>query len=64
MIDDEILEKALSELGIEVEHLLGFLHCLLGSRVRGVSFLPEEFGSPQKEPGSHFPADHIGPLID
>ena len=29
-----------------------------------VPLLPQEFHGPQEEPGAHFPAHYIGPLID
>ncbi len=54
----------LGKVGVHVEHLVGLFHCFLGCGVDGVSFLPEKLGGAKEESGSHFPANHVGPLID
>src|SRR5688572_18163078 len=56
----EILGKGL----VDREHLQRFLFGFFIGRMRGVTFLPEELGGAQKKTRSHFPAHHIGPLVD
>ena len=54
----------LGEVGIHVEHPVGFLQRLGFGGVGGVAFLPEELGGAQEQPGAQFPADDVGPLVD
>ena len=37
---------------------------LVAGFVGGVTFLPEEFGGAQKQPGTHLPTHHVRPLVD
>ena len=52
-----------NEIGIYVNHLVGFFHCLLLGCVCGMTFLPQEFGSTQEQTGTHFPTNYICPLV-
>ena len=57
-------EMIAHELFVNVEHLLGFRARFGFGFVDGVALLPEELGRAQKNARPHFPADHVGPLID
>src|SRR5205807_3719323 len=57
-------EMIAHELFVNTEHLLGFRARLGLGLVHGVTLLPEEFGSAEKNARAHLPADNIGPLID
>ena len=52
------------EFFINPEHFVrlghGFLHRFVGC----VSLLPKKFGRAEEKAGTHFPSDHIGPLVD
>ena len=62
--DDGHRHPVLCEISVNLEHFHGFHHGLFGSGVRGVSFLPQEFRGAQEQTRAHFPAHHVGPLID
>ena len=50
--------------GINVEHHPGSLLRLFPGGMCRVAFLPQEFARSQKYSRTHFPPDHIGPLVD
>ena len=56
--------KVFREIGIHIKHLTGLRYRLLRTRVNGVPLLPEKFGSSQKKPRAHLPANDVGPLIN
>ena len=62
--DDGDGEDFAEEVGVElVDHAC--LHDgLLLRLVRGMAFLPEEFGGAEEEAGTHFPTHDVGPLVD
>ncbi len=49
---------------VDVEDLAGLLFRLRLGGMGGVSFLPEKLRGPKKQPGAHFPADHVAPLVN
>ena len=49
---------------IHAEHFHRFLLRLFAGLVGGVALLPEELGGAQEQPGAHFPADDIRPLVE
>ena len=53
----------LGDFGIDVEHAQHFLQRLFVGGVRGVAFLPEEFGGAQEHARAQLPADDVGPLV-
>ena len=48
--------KLVDHMGLFESFLLGF--------VGGVAFLPKKLSGPQEKTGAHFPAHHVGPLVD
>ena len=46
-----------------MQHPLRFFHSLLTGGVCGMAFLPEELSRSQEQTGTHFPTDHVGPLV-
>ena len=49
---------------INIEHLKCSVHGFRRRGMGGVAFLPEELTGSQKDTSSHFPPDHITPLVD
>ena len=47
-----------------MKNLDGFSLCFLLRGMGRVAFLPQEFSRTQEEAGTHFPAEHVGPLVD
>ena len=62
--DDREGHPVLDEIGVDIQHLTGFLHGFFSGGMGGVAFLPEEFGGAEEETRAHFPADDVGPLVD
>lgn len=48
---------------VDIEHLPCFVVRFLCACMGGMSFLPKEFSTPQKQSCPHFPSDDIRPLI-
>jgi prolyl-tRNA synthetase len=51
------------KLGIYIQHLYRFFFGFLASGMCRVSFLPEEFGGTEEQTGTHFPTEHVCPLV-
>ena len=49
---------------INMKHALGFFTRFAFSFVNSMAFLPKEFGGAQEKTRPHFPAHHVGPLVD
>ena len=62
-LDDGHRHEVLREVGVDLEHLLGFFDGLVLGRVGRVAFLPEEFCGAQEQARAHLPAHHVGPLV-
>ena len=56
-------QHVLTEVGVDVQHLLGESLGFLGSGVHGVAFLPQKFPVTQERTGGLFPAQHAAPLV-
>ncbi len=54
----------MGEIVVDVEHPYSFLLGFLTGGMGGVPFLPQEFGSAEKQTGAHFPTHHVCPLVD
>ena len=54
----------LGDVAVDVEHPRDFFGRFLLGRVRGVTFLPQEFQRAQERPRALFPAHDVGPLVD
>ena len=52
------------ELLVDFDHSSGFFFGLLTGGVGSMALLPQELGGAQEKAGAHFPANHIGPLVD
>ena len=62
--EDGKCEMLAGECFVDAEHFVRLGHSLFHRLVRRVSLLPEEFRRAEKKTRPHFPADHIGPLVD
>ena len=51
------------KLGIYIQHLYRFFFGFLAGGMCRVSFLPEEFGGTEEQTGTHFPTEHVCPLV-
>ena len=47
-----------------MQHFFSFLNGFVAGGMRRVTFLPQKFGSSEKQAGTHFPTNNVGPLID
>ena len=56
-------QVVLTEVGVDVEHLLGFGNGLLGGGVHGVALLPQELPVAQEGAGGLLPPQHGAPLV-
>ena len=54
----------LGEGRVHIEHAHGFSHGFLAGGMSGMPFLPQELRRSQEHARTHFPADHVRPLID
>ena len=48
---------------IDIHHLCSLVNSLLLGSMGCVAFLPEEFGSAEEKPCTHFPTNNISPLV-
>ena len=62
--DDGHRHAIFGEGAVDFQHLERLFHRLFDGGVRGMAFLPEEFGGAQEHAGAHFPTHDIGPLVD
>ena len=49
---------------VHLERAMGLGARFVAGRVGGMPLLPQEFAGAQEHPGAHFPAHHVGPLIE
>ena len=63
-LDDGHGHVLLGKVRVDIQHLDGFSLCFLLRGMGRVAFLPQEFSRTQEEAGTHFPAEHVGPLVD
>ena len=61
--DDWHRHVVFGKVGVNVQHLAGFGFGFFLGGVGRMAFLPQELGGTQEEAGTHFPADHVGPLV-
>ena len=62
-LDNGHSQILLTELGVDVQHLLGLDDGLLGGGVDGVTLLPQELTGAQERTGGLFPTYHADPLV-
>ena len=59
-----IARKSSANVAIDLEHLQRLGHGVVAVGVRGMTFLPEEFGRAQEQARAHLPAHDVRPLVD
>src|SRR5215212_7308805 len=57
-------ERLVEAVAVDTLHLQGLLARLLGHRMDGVAFLPEELGGAQERARDLLPAHYVAPLVD